>query len=574
MRSISTKIIAVSLFAAIVVGLVVGAVLMIAMSDISKAQIANLELSLRSNFDRNARIEVETAVSLIAAVQKLEAKRGADPSAAKKLAADLVRELRYDKEGYFWIDDDKGNNIVLLGNKTEGTNRLEAKDTKGFQYVKSFIKLGQAGGGYSDYWFPRAGQTEPLPKRSYSLAFEPFGWIVGTGNYVDDIDKTVSAERAKMQAALRSRLIWACSALVLVLAAVIALSTIVGRRISRLIIRAIDHAKVIATGRLDVEIPAVLLRSGDVVGDLARALDAMTGKLRSVLASIKSVSAQIEEGSRYISENSQSLSQGSTEQAASAEEVSASMEEMSATTKQNMDGSAATEELSKRTAADAEESGKTVGETVEAMKRIASSTAIIEEIARQTNLLALNAAIEAARVGEAGKGFAVVASEVRKLAERSQKAAVEISILSRDSVAVAESAGGLLTRIVPDIQKTASLMQEISAASREQSVGTQQVQEAMTQLDSVIQSNSASAEELAAASEELAGHASTLREAISFFRIADEDVGARASAAAPRRLAAAPSGAAVPAIAAKPAPAAGAAKAPAADSSDADFEES
>jgi methyl-accepting chemotaxis protein len=110
--------------------------------------------------------------------------------------------------------------------------------------------------------------------------------------------------------------------------------------------------------------------------------------------------------------------------------------------------------------------------------------------------------------------------------------AVEISILSRDSVAVVESAGGLLTKIVPDIQKTAGLMQEISAASREQSVGAQQVQEAMTQPDSVIQPNSASAEELAAASEELAGHASTLREAISFFRIADEEDRGRAASAA------------------------------------------
>jgi methyl-accepting chemotaxis protein len=522
MKSISTKILALSLAATVAVGLIIGGIFFAIMMGVSNAQIANLESALRSNFDRNARTEVETAVSLLAAVQKAEAKRGTAPDAIKKIAADVLREIRYDKEGYFWADDAKGNNIVLLGNATEGTNRYEAKDTKGFQYMQGIIKNGLAGGGYTDYWFTKAGGKEPLPKRSYSLAFEPFGWIIGTGNYVDDIDKTVAAERVKMQNQLRAQLAWAAAVLVAILVIVTAASAIVGRRISRMIIRAIGHAKEVSAGNLEIEVPKDLLRSKDEVGDLARALESMTERLREALLTIKSVSAQIEAGSSYISDNSQSLSQGSTEQAANAEEVSASMEQMSATTRQNMDNSVATEALSRQTALDAQASGKTVADTVEAMKRIASSTAIIEEIARQTNLLALNAAIEAARVGEAGKGFAVVASEVRKLAERSQKAAVEISILSRDSVGVAEAAGGLLSRIVPDIQKTAGLMQEISSASKEQSVGTQQVQEAISQLDTVIQSNSAASEELAASAEELAGQAVTLREAISFFKIGGE----------------------------------------------------
>ena len=105
------------------------------------------------------------------------------------------------------------------------------------------------------------------------------------------------------------------------------------------------------------------------------------------------------------------------------------------------------------------------------MKDIAQKISIVEEIARQTNLLALNAAIEAARAGEHGKGFAVVASEVRKLAERSQVAAAEISTLSNTSVEVAERAGAMLTRLVPDIQKTAELVQEITASSKEQASG-------------------------------------------------------------------------------------------------------
>jgi methyl-accepting chemotaxis protein len=333
MRSISTKILAVSLCASLAVGLILGLILMAMMLDISNTQIANLESALRSNFDRNARTEVETVISVLGAVEKLQAKEGAAPAAIKKLAADIVREMRYDKEGYFWMDDAKGNNIVLLGSKTEGTNRYDAKDNKGFEFIHSLIKNGLAGGGYTNYWFTKAGGKEPLPKRSYTLAFEPYGWIVGTGNYVDDIDATIVAERAKMQGVLRSRLSLASLVLLVILGLVIAGSTIVGRRISRMIIKAIDHAKDVAAGNLAIDIPGDLLRSKDEVGDLARALEGMTNKLREALFTIKSVSKQIESGSVYISENSQSLSQGSTEQAASAEEVSASMEQMSATTK-------------------------------------------------------------------------------------------------------------------------------------------------------------------------------------------------------------------------------------------------
>src|SRR5664279_4063118 len=163
------------------------------------------------------------------------------------------------------------------------------------------------------------------------------------------------------------------------------------------------------------------------------------------------------------------------------------MEQMSANIRQNADNALQTEKIAVKSATDAQEGGKAVAQTVHAMKEIAGKISIIEEIARQTNLLALNAAIEAARAGEHGKGFAVVASEVRKLAERSQRAAAEISELSSSSVEVAERAGGMLARILPDVQKTSELVQEITAASREQDSGAAQINKAIQQLDQVIQ---------------------------------------------------------------------------------------
>ena len=249
----------------------------------------------------------------------------------------------------------------------------------------------------------------------------------------------------------------------------------------------------------------------------------MVENLRKVVAGVSMASAQVAAGSNELSDAAQQMSQGSAEQAASVEETSSAMEQMASNIQQNSDNAQQTEQLSQRASIDAEATGKAVLEAVEAMKEIASKISIIEEIARQTNLLALNAAIEAARAGEHGKGFAVVAAEVRKLAERSQTAAGEISGLSSSSVEVAEKAGAMLNKLVPDIQKTAELIQEITASSQEQNQGTSQINQAIQQLDHVIQQNAGASEEMAATSEELSAQSDELKSTVSFFQVDQQE---------------------------------------------------
>jgi methyl-accepting chemotaxis protein len=314
---------------------------------------------------------------------------------------------------------------------------------------------------------------------------------------------------------------------VLAVVIVVLISVIVSYLFRYIAIKPIEELKAavekIASGDLDSHVEVT---KHDEIGLLHSALKNMVEKLRNVLIDVKTTADNVASGSQQISSSASQLSEGTTQQAASAEEASSSVEEMNATIKQNADNAHQTEKIALKSALDAQESGKAVTETVSAMKEIASRISIIEEIARQTNLLALNAAIEAARAGEHGRGFAVVASEVRKLAERSQVAAGEISKLSTISVDVAEKAGTMLARLVPDIQKTAELVQEISAASKEQTTGADQINSSIQQLNQVIQQNAGAGEEMSSTAEELSSQAEQLQSTISFFKLA-------ATAAAP-----------------------------------------
>jgi methyl-accepting chemotaxis protein len=410
--------------------------------------------------------------------------------------------------------------------KVEGTNLLSETDASGRTVYKDLsAKAKEAGGRVvtieTDLKAPDGSRTAILS----AVYFKPWDWVVlGTG-YLDEF---MGGQQAT-ESALASTNWWTMGIGAVMLLLGVLVFVLFARKMSGTIGATVTVMSDINQGDLDV--PRLAARTGrmrDEMDDLGAAVNAMGDKLREVVSEVQAAAESVTLGSGELTDTSQALAEGASNQASAVEEVSASMEEMTANIEQNTGNARETEKIARQAASDAEEGGKSVTQTVEAMRQIADKIAIIEEIARQTNLLALNAAIEAARAGEHGKGFAVVAAEVRKLAERSGVAAAEISELSASSVAIAEQAGAMLDKMVPDITRTAELIQEISASSDEQNAGATQIKDAVLELDRVVQQNAAESEHVAAASETLSGHAMQLQQIIGYFRLGG-------SAAAPAR---------------------------------------
>ncbi|MEE1250661.1 MAG: methyl-accepting chemotaxis protein [Lachnospiraceae bacterium] len=473
----------------LVVSIVIGVIAIISIRTTSDLAVTDYENAMNDGYNDEIRYEVQSTIAILQAEYDKVQAGDLTEKEAKEEAKEIIRCMRYgdDGSGYFWIDDTDYNLVMhpILPDQ-EGNNRKELKDEDGVMIIQEIMKVANTaeGGGYTEFQFTKSDGVTVAPKVTYSQIFKPWGWVVSTGNYVDDMQ----AEIAETRNAINQKFISLCVVVAVAMVIIVVVVSFIARFYADKICVSLVGIQNMATRMSDGDLTtAIELKERNEIGKTANALNKAQGHMVSLIAGITETSkdlgeavanftknfATMEESITNVSAAVNELAENTTAQAQSTNEASASVEEIAGgiedTTKEvvsldenakvmqeysdkSMEALRELIDVNTKTKADIDSMYTQTTNTNDSVQKISQAATLIGEIASQTNLLSLNASIEAARAGEAGKGFAVVAEEIGTLATQSSNTATGIN--------------DLIAELTENSEKSMAIMQKMNEAAQ------------------------------------------------------------------------------------------------------------
>ncbi len=478
------------------------------------------EESMLDGYSMEIKSQVQGALAVVQSYYDRSQKGELTEEEAQKMAADAVRAMRYrdDASGYIWID---GEDYILVMHpiltEQEGNNRYDLTDQNGVKVTQNIVSSAKKGGGYNEFYFTKSDGKTVAPKLAYSEMFKPWGWAVATGNYVDDMDAKIDAQKESIQKEFLDMLMLYSIAAVVMLIAALIISALSGLRITKGIKQVEGNLEQAAIGDLSFTVKPSLLKRADEIGQMARSLENVRQSLANMLSSVVHTGETLNQSSEKFSEKFahisssirdtnqaiEDLAQGATNQANETETVNNKIVELGGVIEIEEDGVHKLEEAVSAMAEYSVGASKSIKEldqitrtTIETIDVVSEQTnknndsaadinrtiEIIKGLAAQTNLLSLNASIEAARAGEAGRGFAVVAEEIRNLSEESASSAQEIEAIVKELVGNVEVSVNKMQEVTNNVQKQQNCLNETREAFENLNKEVSQVEDVTNQI--------------------------------------------------------------------------------------------